>query len=98
MVINDVVYVIERNRKILLQRLNPQLSELRRDIDPGRSGVMDKMVSLAKTFRFTLILKVIYHPLHSMNNFVTNKLSQDGAQVFPYYSYHIRGDRSPLRM
>ena len=32
------------------------------------------------------ILKVIYHPLDSMNNFVTNKskLTQDGAQVFRY--------------
>ena len=32
------------------------------------------------------ILNVIYHPLYSMNNFVTNKsmLPQDGAQVFPY--------------
>ena len=31
-------------------------------------------------------LKVIYHPLYSMNNFVTNKskLPQDGAQVFSY--------------
>ena len=31
-------------------------------------------------------LKAIYHPLYSMNNFVTNKskLPQDGAQVFPY--------------
>ena len=31
-------------------------------------------------------LKVIYYPLYSMNNFVTNKskLPQDGAQVFPY--------------
>ena len=31
-------------------------------------------------------LKVIYHPLYSMNNFMTNKskLPQDGAQVFPY--------------
>ena len=30
--------------------------------------------------------KVIYHPLYSMNKFVTNnsKLPQDGAQVFPY--------------
>ena len=30
-------------------------------------------------------LKVIYHPLYSMNNFVTNKskLPQDGAQMFP---------------
>ena len=39
-------------------------------------------------------LKVIYHPLYSMNNFVTNKtkLQQDGAQMFPYYgviSYHV---------
>ena len=32
------------------------------------------------------LLKVIYHPLYSMNQFVTNKskLPQDGAQVFPY--------------
>ena len=31
-------------------------------------------------------LKVIYHPLYSMNNFVTDKskLPQDGVQVFPY--------------
>ena len=31
-------------------------------------------------------LKVIYHPLYSMNNFVANKskLPQDGTQVFPY--------------
>ena len=34
----------------------------------------------------TLVLKVIYHPLYSINNFVTykSKLPQDGAQVFPY--------------
>ena len=32
---------------------------------------------------FHFLLKVIYHLLHSMNNFVTNK-SQDGAQVFSY--------------
>ena len=70
------------------------------------------------------VLKVIYHPLYSMNNFVTSKskLPQDGAQVFPSgvigyhvilweghmianhpiqehnYSYHIRGDISPLTM
>ena len=32
------------------------------------------------------VLKVIYHPLYSMNNFVTkkSKFPQDGAQVFPY--------------
>ena len=32
------------------------------------------------------MLKVIYHPLYSMNKFVTNKskLPQDGAQVFAY--------------
>ena len=31
-------------------------------------------------------LKVIYHPLYGMNNFVRNKskLPQDGTQVFPY--------------
>ena len=47
-------------------------------------------------------LKVIYHPLYTMNNFVTNKSKspQDGAQVFPYMreshdsqSPHIWGDR-----
>ena len=32
------------------------------------------------------LFKVIYHPLYSMNKFVTNKsmLPQYGAQVFPY--------------
>ena len=36
-----------------------------------------------------LLLKVIYHPLYGMNNFVTNKskLPQDGAQVFPYMGW-----------
>ena len=36
--------------------------------------------------RTHLFLKVIYHPLYSVNKFVTNKskLPQDGAQVFPY--------------
>ena len=31
-------------------------------------------------------LMVIYHPLYTMNNFVTNKskLPHDGARVFPY--------------
>ena len=35
---------------------------------------------------FTAFLKVIYHPLYSMNKLVTNKskLSQDGIQLFPY--------------
>ena len=34
-------------------------------------------------------LKVIYHPLYSMNKFVRNKskLPQDGAQVFPYMEW-----------
>ena len=34
----------------------------------------------------SVFLKVIYHPLYSMNNFVKNKskLPQDGAQMFPY--------------
>ena len=33
-----------------------------------------------------LKLKVTYHPLYSMNKFVTNKskVPQDGTQVFPY--------------
>ena len=35
------------------------------------------------------ILKVIYHPLYSVNKFVTNKskLPQDGAHVFPYMGW-----------
>ena len=39
-----------------------------------------------ETLGLSLILKVIYHLLYSMNKFVTNKskLPQDGAQVFPY--------------
>ena len=34
-------------------------------------------------------LKVIYHPLYSMNKFVTNKskLPQDGTQVFLYVGW-----------
>ena len=34
-------------------------------------------------------LKVIYHPLYSMNKFVKDKskLPQDGAQVFPYMGW-----------
>ena len=40
------------------------------------------------------VLKVIYHPLYSMNKFVTNKskFPQDGTQVFPYMGvigYHV---------
>ena len=40
------------------------------------------------------MLKVTYHPLYSMNTFVTikSKLPQDGAQVFPIYGvigYHV---------
>ena len=41
-----------------------------------------------------VILKVIYHPLYSMNIVVTNKskLPQDGVQVFPYnIRKHIMG-------
>ena len=36
-----------------------------------------------------MILKVIYHPLCSMNKFMTNnsKLPQDGAQVFAYIGW-----------
>ena len=46
------------------------------------------IIVLVSSFRF--ILKVIYHPLYSMNNFVTNKskLSQDGAQVFHRIANH----------
>ena len=35
------------------------------------------------------ILKVIYHPIYSMNKFVTikSKVPQDGAQVFPYMGW-----------
>ena len=45
-------------------------------------------IELLETWLLCIVnnLKVIYHPLYSMNNFVTNKskLPQDGAQVFPY--------------
>ena len=48
-------------------------------------------------------LKVIYHPLYSMNKFVTNKskLPQDEAHVFPYMAMianhpHIWGDHVTL--
>ena len=44
------------------------------------------LISLQPALHWLIDLKVIYHPLYSMNIFVTNKskLSQDGAQVFPY--------------
>ena len=43
-------------------------------------------VLLRINLAISLNLKVIYHPLYSMNKFVTNKskLPQDGAQVSPY--------------
>ena len=39
-----------------------------------------------KAILIMLMFKVIYHPLYSINNFVTNesKLPLDVAQVFPY--------------
>ena len=39
----------------------------------------------------TYDLKVIYHPIYSMNNFVINKskLPQVGAQVFPYMGWLV---------
>ena len=42
-------------------------------------------------------LKVIYHPLYSMNKFVTtkSKLPQDGAQVFSYIAKPLK---TPLRI
>ena len=45
-----------------------------------RGGYRKRLVSQP------VYLTVIYHPLYSMNNFVTNKskLPQDGAQVFPF--------------
>ena len=47
------------------------------------------VMSLKSLTGFSLTLKVIYHPIYSMNKFVTNKakLSQDGAQVFPYMGW-----------
>ena len=44
------------------------------------------VIKLNKCESFSPTLNVIYHPLYSMNNFVTNKAKfpQDGAQVFPY--------------
>ena len=39
--------------------------------------------------RLTMLLKVTYHPLYSLNKFVTNKskLPPDRAQVFPYMEW-----------
>ena len=61
----------------------------------GGGGVVDGLtcshsstciLSLTCLLTFLFTLKVIYHPLYSMNNFVTNKskFPQDRAQVFPY--------------
>ena len=50
-------------------------------------GILHSAVNRQKAV--TAYLKVIYHTLYSMNNFVTNKskLPQDGAQVFPYMGW-----------
>ena len=48
----------------------------------GWSGINDHTLPA----KICLALKVIHHPLYSMNNFVINKskLPQDGVQVFSY--------------
>ena len=56
-------------------------------LSPATSVVIALRLSL-----IWVLLKVIYHPLYSMNKFVTNKsneskLSQDGAQVFFYMGW-----------
>ena len=40
---------------------------------------------------FVHYLKVIYHPLYSMNKFVTNKskLPQDGVTLYGVIGYHV---------
>ena len=49
----------------------------------------------SQTVLFVCTLKVTYHPLCSMNKFMTNKskLPQGGAQLFPYkygvIGYHV---------
>ena len=45
-----------------------------------------KKITTSQYHKSHNVLKVIHHPLYSMNKFVTNKskLPQDGAQVFPY--------------
>ena len=55
--------------------------------EPGHRGANGgKLYKLGENHVISVMLKVIYHPLYSMNNFVTNKskLPQDGAHVFPY--------------
>ena len=53
-----------------------------------RINISTSLVSLSPLWCWDPIytLKVIYHPLYSMNNFVPNKskVPQDGSQVFPY--------------
>ena len=60
------------------------------DITSRGSGLTWNLLLLYHTHinepAITFLLNVIYHPLYSMNTFVTNKskLPQDGAQVVPY--------------
>ena len=51
-----------------------------------QSRLLKAGIGIHKFCRSSPILKVIYHPLYSINKFVTDKskLRQDGAQVFPY--------------
>ena len=58
--------------------------------DSAQMGIAElygwRLVALGPIPLNILKLKVTYHPLCSMNKFVTNKskLPQDGGQVFPY--------------
>ena len=55
-------------------------------IGPTIHAIASGVILNSNFLRENIPLKVIYHPLYSMNKFVTNKskLPQDGAQVFPF--------------
>ena len=55
----------------------------------SHSFIGRRILYLVRDPYYLYFLKVIYHPLYSMNKFVTNKskLPQDGAQVFPYMGW-----------
>ena len=70
--------------------LDVRIWRLQSQILKSKDGPRAERVKvLTANEHYFALLKVIYHPLYSMNNFVTNKskLPQDGAQVFPYMGW-----------
>ena len=72
---------------------NPLLVQMRLMVNKNARSVVLILSCTKKALKFE-VLKVIYHPLHSMNNFVTNKskLPQYGHKsilILDDWLYHV---------